>query len=285
MGNCFICVPADELVAVERFGKYIDIKQGGLHCLGLDACGICYNTRSISTRVQENQVRCETKTLDDVFVSVTVAVQMEVIPQNAQDAIYRLNNPSQQIDSYVSNVVRARIPKLKLDEVFSSKDEIAAAVQSELAKSMRDFGFFIHCALVTDIDPNAMVKNSMNEINAAKRMREAATDKAEARKIMSVKAAEGEAESKFLQGQGIARQRAAIVDGLKASFGVEGETMDGDKVRELLLITQYFDTLEKMSASPATTIFMPHTIGGLQDVAAEIQKGIISGKVATANLV
>lgn len=280
MGNCAVCVAADELRAIEYFGEFIEIKSGGFHYLGLDLCGMCYNTRSVSTRIQENRVRCETKTADDVFLFIDVAVQMEIICKKAKEAIYKLDNPRHQIESYVSNVIRAKVPKLKLDEVFLAKDEIAQDVKNELVHNMEEFGFCIHSVLVTDVDPDQKVKNAMNEINAAKRMRLAATDKAEAGKIMQVKAAEAEAESKFLQGQGIARQRAAIVNGLKESFGVEGEEMDAEKVRELLLITQYFDTLEKMSQGPANTIFMPHTVGGVSDIADQIQKGVLSGQAA-----
>lgn len=280
MGNCAICVNADELKSVEYFGEFVDIKSGGFHMLGFDLCGICYNTRSVSTRIQENRVRCETKTSDDVFVFVDIAVQMEIIQKKAKEAIYKLHDPSRQIESYVSNVVRAKVPKLKLDEVFTAKDEIAQAVKDQLVHNMEEFGFCIHSVLVTDINPDSKVKMAMNEINAAKRLREAATDKAEAQKIMQVKAAEAEAESKFLQGQGIARQRAAIVDGLKESFGVGGKEMDVEKVRELLLITQYFDTLEKMSHAEGTTIFMPHSVGGMNEIADQIQKGIMSGNAA-----
>lgn len=259
MGNCLICVAADELQAVEFFGEFKGIKSGGIHFVGLDCCGICYNTRAVSTRIIENRVQCETKTSDDVFVFIHIAVQMEIIEKKAREAIYKLDNPTKQIDSFVANVIRAKVPKLSLDEVFLAKDEIARDVQSELVHKMEEFGFCIHSVLVTDIDPDSKVKMAMNEINAAKRLRVAATDKAEANKIMQVKAAEADAESKFLQGQGIARQRGAIVDGLKQSFGVDNEQMDAEKVRELLLITQYFDTLEKMSQGAGNTIFMPHT--------------------------
>lgn len=280
MGNCAVCVAADELKAVEYFGEFVGIKEGGIHFLGFDIAGICYSTRTVSTRITENRVRCETKTADDVFVFVDVAVQVEIITKKAKEAMYKLNNPERQIESYVSNVVRAKVPKLKLDEVFISKDDIAQAVKNELVHNMEDFGFCIHSVLVTDIDPDQRVKNAMNEINVAKRLRLAATDKAEAQKIMQVKEAEADAESKFLQGQGIARQRAAIVEGLKESFGVDGKDMDAEKVRELLLITQYFDTLEKMSHGESTTIFMPHTVGGMSEIADQIQKGILVGDAA-----
>lgn len=281
MGNCVICVAADEIKAVERFGEFMGIKKGGFHVLGFDLCGICYDTRSISTRIQEHRISCETKTSDDVFVVIRVAVQVEIILKKAQEAIYKLDDPGRQIESFVANVIRAQVPRLKLDDVFLAKDEIAQDVKNELVHKMEEFGYCIHSVLVTDVEPDAKVKIAMNEINAAKRLRQAADDKAEAAKIMQVKAAEADAESKFLQGQGIARQRAAIVNGLKESFGVADEEMDPEKVRELLLITQYFDTLEKMSQGNATTIFMPHTVGGMNDIADQIQRGILSGEAAS----
>lgn len=281
MGNCAICVDADQLKSVEYFGEFLDIKQPGVHFLGFDVLGICYSTRSVSTRIIENRIRCETKTTDDVFVYVDVAVQVEVITKKAKEAIYKLDDPAKQIESFVSNVIRAKVPKLKLDDVFLSKDQLAQAVKSELVYNMEEFGYCIHSVLVTDIDPDQNVKNAMNEINVARRLRIAAADKAEAEKIMQVKAAEADAESKFLQGQGIARQRAAIVSGLKESLcGEDGKSMDAEKVRELLLITQYFDTLEKMSSGNATTIFMPHTVGGMNEVAEQMQKGILAGNAA-----
>ena len=160
MGNCAICVAADELKAVELFGEFKGIYGGGFHLIGFDLMGMCYSTRSVSTRIQENRVRCETKTSDDVFVFIDVAVQMEIIPKKAKEAIYKLDNPMRQIDSFVANVIRAKVPKLKLDEVFLAKDEIAKDVKSELVHNMEEFGFCIHSVLVTDIDPDHKVRYS-----------------------------------------------------------------------------------------------------------------------------
>merc|ERR1719181_2305407 len=189
----------------------------------------------------------ETKTKDNVFVKVCTAVQVEVKAEKAYEAIYRLTNPSTQIDSYVSDVIRGQVPAMKLDDLFESKDEIAQAVKERLSKSMGDYGYMIHQCLVTDLRPDDKVRMAMNEIDANRRLRVAATEKAEAEKVLKVKAAEADAESKFLQGQGVARQRTAIVEGLRRAVGGDRGEMDSKTVQELLLITQYFDTLERLA--------------------------------------
>merc|ERR1712072_323917 len=196
----------------------------------------------------------------------------EPIVEKAYEAIYRLTNPGQQIDSYISDVVRGQVPTLKLDDLFESKDDIAAAVKDRLSKSMGEYGYLIHQVLVTDLRPDEKVRHAMNEIDANRRLRVAATEKAEADKVLKVKAAEADAESKFLQGQGVARQRTAIVEGLKHAVGGD-KSMDPKTVQELLLITQYFDTLEKLSCGNATTVFMPHSVGNLANIADDIRNG------------
>lgn len=278
--NSCITVRSDEIVAVEKFGEFQGIKGPGLHVLGFDIFGIFWNTRSVSARIEENRVRCETKTLDNVFVTISVSVQQQVMPDSARDALYKLTNPASQIDAYVANVIRGAVPKLTLDQVFVQKDDIADSVLDGLTKKMAEFGYLIHSVLLTDVDPAANVKAAMNDINASRRLREAANDRAEAEKILRVKAAEAEAEAKFLQGQGIARQRGAIIDGLKDSLGAAEQSITPERVSELLLITQYFDTLEKMSSGSATTIFLPHQAGGVADVAAQMRSGMLQAQAA-----
>lgn len=279
MGNCWAQVQPDEIMATEYLGAFEDVKGPGCYCFGPK--GMCMNTRTMSTRLMEIQVDCETKTEDNVFVKVSVAVQYEVLKKRAKDAFYKLSNPRLQINSYVTNLVRAQVPRLTLDQTFAQKDDLAMAVEKELKQNMEDFGFFIHTSLVTDIDPAHKVKQAMNDINAAKRQRVAATERAEAENILMVKAAEAEAESKFLQGQGIAKQRAAIVDGLKHSLSTSGQELSADKVTELLLITQYFDTLEKMANGSAATVFMPHSSGSaLRELSDSMRQGVMEGKVA-----
>jgi len=226
-------------------------------------------------------IRCETKTLDNVFVAISVSIQYHVVHDSVYDAYYKLTNPRQQITAYVCNVVRSTVPRIKLDQVFETKEEIAHAVRDELEKVMGTFGYAISQALVTDIEPDAKVKASMNEINAAQRLRVAAADQAEAQKIVSVKAAEAEAESKYLSGLGVARQRRAIVDGLRDSVLAFSEVVGGTTpkdVMDLLLINQYFDTLKEIGAhSKTTTIFIPHSPGGVSDVAQQVRDGFIQG--------
>jgi len=222
----FFTVKQQTAGVVERFGKFNRVAKPGLN---VKIPWIDWVAGRPNLRVQELPVKVETKTEDNTFVHVIVSVQYFVDPDRVYEAFYKLNNPGQQIESYVFDVVRARVPKLKLDDVFEKKDEIADAVKGELQDEMDSFGYTILKALVTDIDPNAKVKESMNEINAAQRLRVAAEQKGEAEKILVVKAAEAEAESKALQGQGIARQRKAIVEGLRESVeafaeGVEGTT-------------------------------------------------------------
>merc|ERR1712050_538464 len=217
------------------------------------------------------------KTKDNVFVNVVVAVQQSVIPDLAVSAMYKLSNVPAQIDSYVSDVVRSQLPKMTLDEAFEKKDDISDACLEQLSKNMKEFGFQIHKALVTELQPDAEVAQSMNEINKQKRLRDAALMAAEAEKIKIVKQAEAAADAQALQGQGIARQRAAIIEGLKDSITQgTGESLTSDKVSELLLITQYFETLRDIGATNKTScVFVPHGVGGVTDIASQIRNGVM----------
>ena len=286
--SCFVCVANDELAAIENCGKFESVREGGCHFIGLSWCGCGYSNRKISTRIQANSVRCETKSADDVFLTIQVVVQQEVIKERARDAIYKLTNPKAQIESYVANVIRGEVPKMKLDDVFTQKEELARACRVDVEEKMKEFGFFIHNVLVTDIEPATIVKNAMNEKDANRRLREAASDKGEAEKLLRIKKAEAEAgavvcaakadsEAKLLAGQGIARQRGAIIEGLKASLGAAESEISAERVTELLLITQYFDTLEKMAVGNATTVFLPHTPGGLESISEQMRNGFMQG--------
>jgi regulator of protease activity HflC (stomatin/prohibitin superfamily) len=274
MGQCFAIVNPDQLGALESLGTFKRILPPGFHFISPWS-----NVRKVSTRVQENRCMTETKTKDNVFVQIHIAVQQEVHKDNCQAAIYKLNNPSSQIDSFVSDVVRSHVPGDTLDELFLAKDSIAKEVKDRLTEKMTAYGYIIHQVLVVDIAPDTQVKNAMNQINANRRLRQAAEEKAEADKIVMVKAAEAEAESKFLQGQGVARSRAAIVQGLReAVAGNDPKALQAKDITELLLMTQYLDTLEKLSQGKSTTIFMPHSIGGLAEVAEQVRKGVSTSK-------
>lgn len=274
----FFTVKQQTSALVERFGKFKKVSNAGLH---VKIPLVDRIAGRISLRVQQLDVRVETKTKDNVFVVVVVSVQYYVLPSKVVDAFYRLQNPHSQITSFVFDTVRARVPNIILDDVFEKKDEIAQAVKEELDTVMDDFGYGIIKALVTDIDPDARVKESMNEINAAQRLREAAVQQAEAEKIRVVKAAEGEAESKALQGQGIANQRKAIIEGLQTSVEAFSASVDGataQDVMNLVLMTQYFDTLKDIGlSSKNSTILIPHSPGGLADISDQMRNAIITG--------
>ena len=235
----------------------------------------------LSLKVKEMQVSVETKTLDDVFVKLLIAVQYQVIPQRAKEAFYELSDPLQQIESYIFDEVRSTVPNMNLDDVFRNKERIAAEVKKNLQETMEQYGFGIIGALVNDIEPDAKVKDAMNEINAALRLRKAAEEKANAEKILIVKKAEADAESNVLHGKGIAGQRKAIVDGLRESVeefqtGVAGATTED--ILHLILLTQYFDMLKEVgAASRATTILLPHSPGGLQAVLDQLRDSVTIG--------
>lgn len=264
---------------IERFGKFKKVSSAGLN---FKIPLIDRISGRLSLRVQQLDVRVETKTKDNVFVFVVVSVQYYVLPEKVVDAFYRLQNPQQQITSFVFDTVRARVPTINLDELFQMKDEIASAVKTELDQVMDDFGYGIVKALVTDIDPDAKVKQSMNEINAAQRLRVAAVEQAEADKIRLVKAAEGEAESKALQGQGIANQRRAIIDGLSTSvenFSKAVEGTSAQDVMNLVMMTQYFDTLKDIGLTGnSNTILIPHSPSGMTDLGEQMRNAMITAQ-------
>ncbi|KAI3733601.1 hypothetical protein L6452_13045 [Arctium lappa] len=281
MGNAFGCIQVDQsTVAIkETFGKFDDILTPGCHCmpwcLGQQLAGY------LSLRVQQLDVRCETKTKDNVFVTVVASVQYRALADKASDAYYKLSNTREQIQAYVFDVIRASVPRIELDLVFEQKNDIAKSVENELEKAMSMYGYEIVQTLIVDIEPDELVKKSMNEINAASRMRMAASEKAEAEKILQIKRAEGEAESKYLSGLGIARQRQAIVDGLRESVVGFSSNVPGTSakdVMDMILVTQYFDTMREIgSSSKSTSVFIPHGPGAVKDVAAQIRDGLLQG--------
>ncbi|KAM3261997.1 hypothetical protein ACQJBY_034344 [Aegilops geniculata] len=282
MGGVLGLIQIDQsTVAIkETFGKFDAILQPGCHCLpwclGQQIAGY------LSLRVQQLDVRCETKTKDNVFVNVVASVQYRALADKASDAFYRLSNTREQIQSYVFDVIRASVPKMNLDDVFEQKNEIARAVEDELEKAMSAYGYEIVQTLIVDIEPDEHVKRAMNEINAGM-MRLAATEKAEAEKILQIKRAEGEAESKYLAGVGIARQRQAIVDGLRDSVLAFSENVPGTSskdVMDMVLVTQYFDTMKDIGASSkSSAVFIPHGPGAVKDIASQIRDGQLQGRM------
>ena len=266
-------------VIIERLGKFNKVSKAGLHFKIPLIDSIAGN---VNLRVRELPVEVETKTKDDVFVRIVVSVQFFVIDaaEGIKDSFYELNNPEQQIQSYVFDSIRSEVPMMELDDVFAEKEKIALAVKTELSDTMRQFGFDFIKALVTDIDPDTKVKHSMNEINAAKRMKEAAKEEAEAAKIRVVAAAEADAESKRLAGEGIALQRIAIANGLKESVAEVKLAMEdhvtSQDVMNMLFMTQHYETVTKLSENNTSTIFMPYSPDNVGDLQMQIQSSLLA---------
>ena len=256
-GTLFI-VKQQSAAVVERFGKFISVRQSGLQ---IKIPIVDRVAGRLSLRVQQLDVVVETKTKDDVFVKVKVSVQFKVIKDKVYDAFYKLDFPQDQITSYVFDVVRAEVPKMILDDVFEKKDDIAIAVKGELNDAMINYGFDIIKTLVTDIDPDAQVKESMNRINASEREKVAAQFEGDAQRILIVERAKAEAESKRLQGQGIADQRREIARGLEDSVKVLNNVdINSQEASALIVVTQHYDTLQSVgSASNSNLILMPNS--------------------------
>jgi regulator of protease activity HflC (stomatin/prohibitin superfamily) len=239
---------------LERFGKFKIIRPSGLH---LKIPIIDKVAGRLSLKIQQLDVIIETKTLDDVFVKLKVSVQYKVIANKVYDAFYKLDFPHDQITSYVFDVVRAEVPKMKLDDVFVKKDDIALAVKAELNDAMMDYGFDIIRTLVTDIDPDPQVKIAMNRINASEREKVAAQYEGDAQRILIVERAKAEAESKRLQGQGIADQRREIARGLEESVEVLNKVgINSQEASALIVVTQHYDTLQSIGQQTNSNLIL-----------------------------
>jgi regulator of protease activity HflC (stomatin/prohibitin superfamily) len=256
--SAFFIVKQQTSVIVERFGKFQSIRHSGLQ---LKIPLVDRIAGRLSLKIQQLDVMIETKTLDDVFVKLKVSVQYRVIEEKVYEAFYKLDYPHDQITSYVFDVVRAEVPKMKLDDVFVKKDDIALAVKSELNEAMSGYGFDIIKTLVTDIDPDAQVKQAMNRINAADREKTAAQYEGDAARILIVEKAKAEAESKRLQGQGIADQRREIARGLEESVEVLNKVgINSQEASALIVVTQHYDTLQSIgSETNSNLILLPNS--------------------------
>jgi len=279
--SSFFTVSTAQVAVVTRFGKFLRAAEPGLNWkmpLVDQLAGV------VSLRVNQINLTMETKTKDNVFVTIPISVQNRVRPEKVFDAFYKLANPTQQIQSYVEQVILGHVPGMTLDEVFASQSSIALAVKQELDADMAAFGYEIVNVLVTDIVPDAKVKSAMNDINAAQREQVAANARGEAEKILVVKKAEAEAESKALQGQGIANQRKAIIEGLQTSveqFQKAVEDATAKEVMQLVLVTQYFDTLKSIGESDKTnTLFLSHSPGAVREVSDQILESMLTAERA-----
>ena len=277
----FFTVQTAEAAIITRFGQFNRAAGPGLNW---KTPYIDKVQGRVSLRVDQIALTMETKTKDNVFVTIPISVQTRVRPEKIYEAYYSLSDPAAQIQAYVEQVVLGHVPGMMLDEVFASQSSIAAAVKQELDVDMSAFGDEIVNVLVTDIVPDAKVKAAMNDINAAQREQVAATARGDAEKILVVKKAEAEAESKALQGQGIANQRRAIIEGLSTSIeGFQkalGEATAKD-VMQLVLVTQYFDTLKSIGENDKTnTLFLSHTPGAVKDIGDQIMQSMIAADKA-----
>ena len=252
--GAFFVVKQQSAAVVERFGKFTSVRQSGLQ---IKIPIIDRVAGRLSLRVQQLDVVVETKTKDDVFVKIKVSVQFMVIKDKVYDAFYKLDYPHDQITSYVFDVVRAEVPKMILDDVFEKKDDVAIAVKGELNEAMKNYGFDIIKTLVTDIDPDAQVKEAMNRINASEREKVAAQYEGDAARILIVEKAKAEAESKRLQGKGIADQRREIARGLEESVVVLNRAgINSQEASALIIITQHYDTLQSIGADTKSNLIL-----------------------------
>ena len=273
--STFFTVRQQTAVSIERFGKFESIRHSGLQ---MKIPIIDKIAARISLKIQQ----LETKTLDDVFVKIKVSVQFVVIKEKVYDAIYKLEYPHDQITSYVFDVVRAEVPKMKLDDVFVKKDDIAIAVKREVQESMETYGYDIIKTLVTDIDPDAQVKAAMNRINAAEREKVAAQYEGDAQRILIVEKAKAEAESKRLQGQGIADQRREIARGLVESVDVLQKVgVSSQEASALIVITQHYDTLQAVGQQTnSNLILLPNS----PEAGSEMLNNMITSFTASAQV-
>lgn len=272
----FFTVETAEVAVITRFGKFLRIAEAGLNWKSPFFDTVAGR---VSLRVVQITLTMETKTKDNVFVTIPISVQNRVRPEKVFDAYYKLADPVAQIKSYVEQVILGHVPGMTLDEVFASQSSIAAAVKQELDADMAGFGYEIVNVLVTDIVPDSKVKSAMNDINAAQREQVAANARGEAEKILVVKKAEAEAESKALQGQGIANQRKAIIEGLQVSIEQFQKVVEGASAKEvmqLVMVTQYFDTLKSIGESDRTnTLFLTHSPMAVKEVSDQILESML----------
>jgi regulator of protease activity HflC (stomatin/prohibitin superfamily) len=274
----FFTVETAQVAIVQRLGKFARVAGPGLNWKTPYLETVV--TR-MSMRVQQFNVQVETKTQDNVFVQIPVSIQYKVIPEGVENAYYKLSDPVKQIESMVYNVVLGHVPKMTLDDTFLNQSNIANDLRDNLDASMKEYGYAIVRVLISDIVPDPKVKAAMNDINAAQREREATVSRAETNKLLAVKQAEAEAESKRLQGEGIANQRKAIISGLKESVEDFAKTVPGSTpqdVMQLVLMTQYFDTLKDIAANDhSNTILIPHTPDTLTDLFGQLRTAIVTG--------
>lgn len=283
------------LDVITSCGEFKKLNQPGFICL---LCCVDEVQGTIDLRMQELDIRCETKTLDNVFVSVQVSVQYRVKPGREKDSFYATSDIRHLMQSLVFDALRAEVPNYSLDDVFVVKEKLSSAVKSSVESAMTQFGFEIFATPVTDIDPDMGVKQAMNEAQRQKRLRRAAEDRGEAEKTLAIKTseataastriqAEAEADASELKGQGLSRQRQAIVEGLQKSveaFTTNIKGMDPETVLSMIMITQYFDTLKEIGGNnKSSTVFVPTNPSEIGNLAAQMRQGLMEGNAGASN--
>ena len=272
----FFTVETAQVAIVQRLGKFARVAGPGLNWKTPFIENV---VRRMSMKVQQFDVQVETKTQDNVFVQIPVSIQYKVIPDAVEAAFYKLSDPVKQIESMVYNVVLGHVPKMKLDDTFLNQADIASDLRDNLDGSMKEYGYSIVKVLISDIVPDQKVKAAMNDINAAQREREATVSRAETNKLLLVKQAEAEAESKRLQGEGIANQRKAIIEGLQGSIEQFQKAVAGastSEVMQLVMVTQYFDTIKSIGEMDKTnTLFLSHSPGAVRDISEQILQAML----------
>jgi regulator of protease activity HflC (stomatin/prohibitin superfamily) len=285
LGNSILIVKQKTAIIIERFGRFHSIRFSGL---SFKLPIVDRLAAKQNLKIQQLDVDVETKTRDNVFVNAKVSVQYQIIREKVAESFYKLDNPKIQIESYVFDVVRSEIPKLILDEVFSNKNVVAESIKHALTDSMEGFGYTIRNSLITDLQPESSVKEAMNRINATEREKFAAKNEADAQKIRLVRIAEADAESKRLQGEGLANQRKEIAKGIRESIETIKECgVDEEEVMTLLLVTQHYDAIQDVAKNSVTnTVMLNYSPSGITDVATQIREAVLSvksHKSATSN--
>jgi len=294
-GCCYVCVETGTVGLKESWGKFDSEVEAGCACL----IPIMNDVKLVNLRVQTLNVRCESKTKDNVFVQIEVSVQYKVV--DAQASYYKLDDSKAQIKAFVFDVIRSEVPKQTLDQVFEEKAQLSDAVEHQLTDMLKEYGFAIMATPVTDIDPDHTVKRSLNQMNEQKNLKEAMKEKAESDAIVKIRnaeadgqemriKAEADAEAKYQAGLGLSRQRKAIVDGLSESVqifqeGVRG--VDAKQVMDLIMITQYFDMMEKIGCSEnkgCNTLFIPNSPGEVHNFSSQLRQGMMEANAVTQTM-
>jgi len=272
---CCACIPEKEYGILQSFGKFARTLEPGCACF-------CWPMSSVaslvSTKLQEWVIKSEIKTKDNVFVTLSVSIQYSISIENVETSYYSMQDPKSQVTSFVENTLRSIGPNLMLDDLFSQKDKVSQHIKDDLAQKLESYGYHLIDTLITEIEPEHGVKDAMNKINTELRLREAAQYQAETRKILAIKDAEAQSESKRLQGEGTAKQRLAIIEGLRKGIDDMSKSTSSSpkEAMQYVLLTQYFDTLREIGTSPNKgTLFIPHNPTAVNDLANQLKSSMI----------